>query len=70
MKSHLAQAFDAILIMGPLYHLTQLADRVEIMSQAVRVLRKAGDVRRKVHGEWIEVPDDPEDERLASGEVE
>lgn len=33
---------DAVLLMGPLYHLTELADRVLALSEARRVLRPGG----------------------------
>ncbi|HSJ70887.1 MAG TPA: methyltransferase domain-containing protein [Acidimicrobiia bacterium] len=42
---HLAVAdgsFDAVLLFGPLYHLTERADRVQCWSEAHRVLRPGG----------------------------
>jgi len=37
-----AETFDAILLMGPLYHLTEAADREQAVAQALRVLRSGG----------------------------
>lgn len=34
--------FDAVLLMGPLYHLTSEADRVQAVREAMRVLRPGG----------------------------
>jgi S-adenosylmethionine-dependent methyltransferase len=34
--------FDAVLVMGPLYHLREFADRQQAMAEAVRVLRPGG----------------------------
>lgn len=42
IKSSESESFDVILIMGPLYHLTESNDRIELMSHATRVLRKNG----------------------------
>jgi SAM-dependent methyltransferase len=36
------ESFDAVLLMGPLYHLTERADRIQCWSEAHRVLRSGG----------------------------
>ena len=36
------QSFDAVLLMGPLYHLTERADRIQCWREAHRVLRPGG----------------------------
>lgn len=36
------QSVDAVLLLGPLYHLTERADRVQALSEAYRVLRADG----------------------------
>ena len=35
-------AFDVVIVMGPLYHLTQAADRARALAEAFRVLRPGG----------------------------
>jgi ubiquinone/menaquinone biosynthesis C-methylase UbiE len=35
-------SFDAALVLGPLYHLVERADRVEVLSEALRVVRPGG----------------------------
>jgi ubiquinone/menaquinone biosynthesis C-methylase UbiE len=35
-------AFDAVLLLGPLYHLRQLADRQQAVAESVRVLKTGG----------------------------
>jgi ubiquinone/menaquinone biosynthesis C-methylase UbiE len=37
-------SFDAVLLMGPLYHLREISDRQKTMAEAVRVLRPGGAV--------------------------
>lgn len=37
-----ADRFDVVMLMGPLYHLTERADRVEALREARRVLRPGG----------------------------
>jgi len=36
------QSFDAVLLLGPLYHLTERADRVRALAEARRVVRTGG----------------------------
>lgn len=38
------QTFDAVLVFGPLYHLTERADRVRALAEARRVVRSGGHV--------------------------
>jgi SAM-dependent methyltransferase len=40
--SHNATSFDAVLLLGPLYHLTEPADRAMALAEARRVLRPGG----------------------------
>lgn len=35
-------SFDAVLLMGPLYHLPELEDRLKALSEAARILRSGG----------------------------
>jgi SAM-dependent methyltransferase len=35
-------SFDAVLLLGPLYHLTERADRIRVLREAARVVRPAG----------------------------
>lgn len=35
-------SFDAVLLLGPLYHLTERSDRLQALSEARRVLRSSG----------------------------
>lgn len=39
---HADQTTDAVLLLGPLYHLTQRADRLKALQEAYRVLRSGG----------------------------
>jgi len=39
---HADRAFDAVLLMGPLYHLQDRADRLQALAEARRVLRPGG----------------------------
>lgn len=39
---HADRTFDVVLLMGPLYHLTEAADRAQALGQAFRVLRPGG----------------------------
>ena len=39
---HADGTYDAVLLMGPLYHLTERADRVQALVEANRVLRSGG----------------------------
>jgi len=36
------ESFDAVLCMGPLYHLTEEKDRLQCLSECIRVLKKGG----------------------------
>jgi len=36
------ETYDAVLLMGPLYHLTERSDRVRALAEARRVLRRGG----------------------------
>ena len=36
------ESFDAVLCMGPLYHLTEEKDRLQCLNECLRVLRKGG----------------------------
>ncbi len=35
-------SFDAVLLLGPIYHLTQRSDRIQALREAVRVVRPGG----------------------------
>ncbi|MEW6524259.1 MAG: methyltransferase domain-containing protein [Bacillota bacterium] len=35
-------SFDAVLVMGPLYHLTRVEDRQSALAEAARVLKPGG----------------------------
>lgn len=39
---HPDASFDAVLMLGPLYHLTERADRVSALGEGIRVLRPGG----------------------------
>src|SRR5262249_1986656 len=39
-----ANSFDAVLLLGPLYHLLDLNDRLKAVAEAVRVVRPGGTV--------------------------
>ena len=39
---HADGSFDAVLVMGPLYHLERRADRVAALAEAIRVVRPGG----------------------------
>lgn len=41
---HPAASFDAVLLLGPLYHLVERADRVTAVREALRVVRQVGPV--------------------------
>jgi SAM-dependent methyltransferase len=41
-------SFDAVLLFGPLYHLTELDERVQALSEALRVVRPGGVVMAAV----------------------
>jgi SAM-dependent methyltransferase len=43
---------DAVLLLGPLYHLTQRADRVQALSEARRVVRPGGPVFGAAISRW------------------
>lgn len=42
LSIHEPESYDVILLMGPLYHLIQEADRQKAMEEALRVLKKGG----------------------------
>lgn len=39
-----AEGADAVLLLGPLYHLTEAKDRVQALSEAIRIVRPGGKV--------------------------
>ncbi|MEG1459189.1 MAG: class I SAM-dependent methyltransferase [Acetivibrio sp.] len=42
LGSHAEESYDVILLMGPLYHLTEAKDRQKAMEEALRLLKKGG----------------------------
>jgi SAM-dependent methyltransferase len=42
LAAYADEAFDAVLLLGPLYHLTERDDRVRALAEARRVVRKGG----------------------------
>jgi SAM-dependent methyltransferase len=46
------ESADVVLLMGPLYHLTERADRVRALSEARRVLRRGGMVFGVIIPRW------------------
>jgi ubiquinone/menaquinone biosynthesis C-methylase UbiE len=44
---------DVVLMFGPLYHLTEYADRIQALTEAYRVLRPGGVVLTAVISRWI-----------------
>jgi SAM-dependent methyltransferase len=42
LSAHADESVDAVLLLGPLYHLTERADRVRSLAEARRVLRPGG----------------------------
>jgi SAM-dependent methyltransferase len=57
---HLAQeddSFDAVLLLGPLYHLPERADRVRALAEARRVARPGGVVAAATIGRWAPLHD-------------
>lgn len=47
-----AASVDAVLLLGPLYHLTQRADRLQALREAVRVVRPGGPVYAAAISRW------------------
>jgi SAM-dependent methyltransferase len=46
------ESVDAVLLLGPLYHLPQRADRVRALREAVRIMRPGGPVFGAVISRW------------------
>jgi SAM-dependent methyltransferase len=47
-----AGSVDAVLLLGPLYHLTRRADRVKVLAEAARVVRAGGPVFAAAISRW------------------
>jgi SAM-dependent methyltransferase len=57
---------DAVLLLGPLYHLRQRADRVRVLAEARRVVRPGGPVFAAAISRWALRMDDVLVSRLSS----
>ncbi len=58
-------SFDAVLLFGPLYHLTERGDRLQAMAEAARVVRPGGVVMAAVISRFASLVDGLVHERFA-----
>jgi SAM-dependent methyltransferase len=74
---HGDESFDAVLLMGPLYHLQSAADRLQALAEARRVLRPGGVVAAAAIGRFASaldgldraLVDDPRFREILAGDL-
>lgn len=62
-------SYDAVLLLGPLYHLTERADRVRALSEARRVVRPGGLVAAAAISRFASLLDGLRTARLAESDL-